>query len=100
VQTRPDARLLPSRSRRQHVTPLPKPISLGSIRQGMPLLRTKTMPESTARSGIRGLPLLDLDASDGSRGSTIRHTSSHTSRLLMAACLAPRKVSKRTLSKI
>jgi hypothetical protein len=29
-----------SRSRRQHVTPLPKPSSLGGIRQGMPLLGT------------------------------------------------------------
>ncbi len=77
-----------SRSRRQQVTPLPKPISLGNIRQGMPLLRTKTMPESTARSGIRGLPPLDLDGSVGSRGSTIRHSSSLTSCSLMSASLA------------
>ena len=87
-----------SRSRRQQVTPLPKPISLGSIRQGMPLLRTKTMPDSTRRSGIRGLPPLVLDASVGSRGSTIRHSSSLTSSLLMPPSVAPVSVLKRALS--
>ena len=39
-----------SRSRRQHVTPEPHPISVGNIRQGIPLRRTKRIPGSTARS--------------------------------------------------
>jgi hypothetical protein len=80
--------LCQSLSRRQHVTPLPKPNSWGSIRHGMPLLRTKTMPESAARSVIRGLPPLALDGSVGSRGSTIRHNSSVTSSLPMTSSLA------------
>jgi hypothetical protein len=42
--------------RRQHVTPDPQPISRGSIRQGMPLRRTKRMPVRTARSGIGARP--------------------------------------------
>jgi hypothetical protein len=98
VQTSPYARLLP--------VPKPPPASyaaaephlLGHIRQGMPLLRTNTIPESTARFGIRGLPPLALDGSVGSRGSTIRHSSSLTSCSLMSASLAPREVLKPTLS--
>jgi hypothetical protein len=41
-----------SRKRRQQVLPEPQPISWGSISQGMPLLRTKMMPVSAARSGM------------------------------------------------
>jgi hypothetical protein len=42
--------------RRQQVIPEPQPISWGSISQGMPLFRTKTMPVKAARSSMRGLP--------------------------------------------
>ncbi len=45
-----------SRSRRQHVMPEPHPISGGSSSHGVPVRSTKTMPVSTARSGMRGLP--------------------------------------------
>jgi hypothetical protein len=38
-----------SRSRRQHVMPLPQPISFGSISQGIQLISTKSMPVSAAR---------------------------------------------------
>src|SRR5919109_2152547 len=44
------------RSRRQQVTPAPQPISCGSISQGMPLRRTKTMPVRQARSVTGGRP--------------------------------------------
>ena len=37
-----------ARRRRQHVTPLPQPISWGTIAQGMPLLSTKRMPVKAA----------------------------------------------------
>lgn len=39
-----------SRSRRQHVTPLPHPNSCGRSRQAMPLLSTNKIPVSAARS--------------------------------------------------
>jgi hypothetical protein len=68
-----------SRKRRQQVTPLPQPISCGSISQGMPDLRTKTMPVRAARSEIRGRPPLGLGGSGGSNGSTSAHNSSLTS---------------------
>jgi hypothetical protein len=41
------------RSRHQQVIPLPQPISCGSISHGMPLLKTKRMPVSAARSDWR-----------------------------------------------
>jgi hypothetical protein len=72
-----------SRKRRQQVEPEPQPISLGSISQGMPLLRTKTMPLRAARSSTRGLPPLSLGGSGGKRGSMISQSSSLTSSLLI-----------------
>jgi hypothetical protein len=45
-----------SRRRRQHVIPDPHPSSWGSICQGMPLRRTKTMPVRHAQSETRGRP--------------------------------------------
>src|SRR5215203_6278960 len=69
--------------RRQHVEPDPQPISLGSITQGIPALRMKTMPVSAARLGTRGLPPLGLGGSGGSSGSTISHTSSVTNFFAM-----------------
>jgi hypothetical protein len=66
-----------SRKRRQHVMPLPQPSSWGSISQGMPLLKTNTMPVSAARSVmVRGLPPLGLDRSRGKKGATISHNLS------------------------
>lgn len=40
-----------SRSRRQHVMPLPQPISKGKSRQAIPLLSTNRIPVRVARSG-------------------------------------------------
>src|SRR5215211_1659916 len=72
-----------SRKRRQQVDPDPQPISWGSISQGMPLLRTKTMPVRAARSSMRGLPPLGLGGSSGNSGFMISQSSSDTSSLLM-----------------
>lgn len=63
-------------SRRQHVMPLPQPISLGSISQGIPLRRTKRMPVSAARSGTRGRPPFGFGFSGGNSGATCFHSSS------------------------
>jgi hypothetical protein len=67
-----------SRSRRQQVVPLPQPIALGSIRQEIPDLRTKTMPAKAARSGTRGRPPLGLGGSLGRNGSMASQRSSET----------------------
>jgi hypothetical protein len=72
-----------SRKRRQHVTPLPQPISRGSISHGMPLRSTKRMPASAARFGTRGRPPFGFGGSGGSNGSTIAHSSSVTKRSAM-----------------
>jgi hypothetical protein len=72
-----------SRKRRQQVTPLPQPMSLGSISQGMPLFSTKMMPVRTARSSMRGLPPSGLGGSSGNSGSTISQSSSLTNSLAM-----------------
>lgn len=68
--------LCKSRSLRQQVIPLPQPISLGNISQGMPLRNTKRMPASALRSGIRGRPPLGLSGSDGRSGLITFHSSS------------------------
>jgi hypothetical protein len=78
-----------SRRRRQHVIPLPHPISCGSSFQPMPLLSTKMIPVSAARSETRGRPPLGLGASGGSSGSTTAHRSSLTSALLMPPVYHP-----------
>jgi hypothetical protein len=70
-----------SRNRRQQVTPLPQPISSGSISHGMPDLRTKMIPVKAARSGTRGRPPFGFGGSGGSSGSMISHNSSETSGL-------------------
>jgi hypothetical protein len=62
-----------SRSRRQHVMPLPQPISWGSISQGMPLLKTKRMPVRAARSGTGGRPPFGLRRRFGSSGAIRAH---------------------------
>jgi hypothetical protein len=72
-----------SRKRRQQVIPDPQPISFGSISQGMPLLRTKTMPVRAARSSMRGLPPSGFGGSGGRSGSMVSHSSSVTSSLAM-----------------
>jgi hypothetical protein len=73
-----------SRSRLQHVIPLPQPNSWGSISQGIPLLKTKTIPIKAARSVmVRGRPPWGLGRSGGKRGAMIAHSVSLISGVLM-----------------
>ena len=72
-----------SRSRRQHVLPLPQPISTGSSCHWMPVFKTNTMPASAARSGTRGRPPFGLGRSGGSNCATTSHNASLTNGLLM-----------------
>src|SRR5262249_22271328 len=65
-----------SRRRRQHVIPDPHPSSGGSICQGMPLRRTKTMPVRHARSETRGRPPCGRRGRIGKKGSTRSHNRS------------------------
>ena len=67
-----------SRSRRQQVMPAPQPISTGNRSQAVPVVRTNTMPVSTARSDSRGRPPRGLGRSGGSSGATAAQRSSGT----------------------
>jgi hypothetical protein len=69
--------------RRQQVIPEPQPISWGSISQGIPLLRTKTIPVRAARLSMRGLPPSGFGGSGGRSGSMLSQSSSVTSCLAM-----------------
>jgi len=70
-------------SRRQQVMPLPQPISLGSISQGMPLRRTNRMPVNAARSDTRGRPPFGFGFSGGNRGAICSQSlSSRSGRIL------------------
>jgi hypothetical protein len=74
-----------SRRRRQHVMPLPQPISRGRYSQGSPVVSTKMIPVRAARSGTRGRPPLGLGGSGGSNGAMIVHSSSVTNGFAMPA---------------
>jgi hypothetical protein len=67
-----------SRSRRQHVVPLPHPDSRGKSRHGVPVRRMKTMPVRAARSGTRGRPPFGFGRSLGRSGSIASQRSSDT----------------------
>ena len=67
-----------SRKRRQHDMPQPQPISCGRYSHGMPVLSTKMMPLSAARSGIGGRPPLGFGRSGGSSGVIAAQRSSGT----------------------
>ncbi len=65
-----------SRSRRQHVMPLPKPSSFGRYSHGMPVCRTYRMPFSAARSStVRRRPPLGDGVNTGISGSNAAHNS-------------------------
>jgi len=68
-----------SRNRRQQLIPEPQPSLCGSIRQGIPLRRTKMMPERQARSVRRGRPPCGLGNGIGKRDSIKFHNASGTS---------------------
>jgi hypothetical protein len=71
-----------SRNLRQQVMP-EQPSSRGSISQGMPERRTKTIPAKAARSSQRGRPPLGLGGSEGSSGSMAAQRSSETRGLFI-----------------
>lgn len=83
-----------SRSRRQQVTPLPQPISLGSISQGMPARSTKRMPVRARRCeiGLRPGCRNRRGFIGGSMGSMIAHSSSSRIGLAIGSppCSGPR----------
>jgi len=82
-----------SDSRRQQVIPHPQPISCGRYSHGSPVLNTKMIPVRQARSDTRGRPPFGFGGSGGISGSTISHSSSDTSGLLIppvSASLRPR----------
>ena len=78
-----------SRRRRQHVIPLPQPISWGSSSHPIPLLSTKMIPLSAARSGTRGRPPFGFGGAGGNSGAITAHSSSLTSALLMPPVYHP-----------
>jgi hypothetical protein len=67
-----------SRKRRQHVIPLPQPISCGSNSHWMPVVRTNRMPLRAARFAMRGRPPFGVGGSAGRSGSITAHSSSDT----------------------
>ena len=75
--------LVQSRSRRQHVTPLPQPSSFGSMRQAAPVRSTKTIPTSASRLETIGRPPLGLGGSCGRSGSISFQNSSGTNEKAM-----------------
>ena len=72
-----------SRSRRQQVMPLPKPISWGNSSQGMPVRSTKRMPLSACASLSRGRPPLAEGSTTGSNGAIFLYSAALTSLFLI-----------------
>jgi hypothetical protein len=72
-----------SRSLRQHVIPLPQPISWGRSSHGIPVLRTNRIPANTFRAGILGRPPFAFGGSGGNSGSMCSHSSSETKTFVM-----------------
>ena len=83
MELQPDPARFQSRNLRQHVMPLPQPISLGRSSQPMPLFKTKMIPVKTLRSSRRGRPPLGFGGSGGNSGATSAHNSSLTRSLFM-----------------
>jgi ribosomal protein L34E len=77
-----------SRRRRQQVMPEPHPSSCGSISQGIPLRRTKRMPNRHARFAKRGLPPFGLAFAAGMKGSMSSHNPSGNSSVAIAHLLS------------
>jgi len=64
-----------SRSRLQHVMPLPKPNSWGRCSQGVPVRNTNRMPFKACSSLSLGLPPLGETVATGSKGSILLYSS-------------------------
>jgi len=77
-----------SRNRRQQVMPLPQPISKGRSRQAMPVLSTKRIPVSAARSKTGLRPgCFRRRVRFGSKGWMIVHNESSINGLAMPSLL-------------
>ncbi len=68
-----------SRSRRQHVLPLPQPSTPGSACQPQPVLSTNMIPHSARRADRHGRPPLRCGGCGGRSGATSAHRSAGTS---------------------
>lgn len=73
--------------RRQQVMPHPQPNFRERYSQGQPVLTTKRMPVSAARSGTRGRPPLGLGRSGGKSGVIRSHRASGSNGLTMTSSL-------------
>ena len=78
-----------SRRRRQHVIPLPQPISRGRYSQPIPVRSTKRMPASAARSPTGGRPPRGFARAGGIRGSMRTQSASGTSGFAMGRAQYP-----------
>lgn len=74
-------------SRRQQVTPLPQPISAGSMFHGIPLLRMKMMPVKHSRSGTGGRPPCGEGSCFGNSGSISFHNLFGSNAAMLASLL-------------
>jgi hypothetical protein len=86
-----------SRSRRQHDTPEPPPISGGSIRQRMPLRSPHKIPVNTARSSTRERPPFRWGRF-GMSGAKTAQSSSGTRGFMPRSYSPPHLVVKRSAS--
>ena len=86
-------------NRRQQVLPLPHPISMGRSCQGIPVLRTNTIPVSAARCSTGGRPPLgEGGGNGGNNGSISFHNSSDTSSAMrMPPCFTRRRNSTHSI---
>lgn len=98
--------LCQSLRRRQHVTPLPQPISRGKYDQGIPVRKTNRIPIRAWRLGTAGRPLLLGGLSGGSSAWISVHKSSGrtaraiTSSLQPGCTLAPHKIHRQKMPKL
>lgn len=76
-----------SRRRRQHVIPDPHCISAGKYSHGVPVLKTKRIPVSAARSGTRGRPPFGFGGSGGSSGAIRSQSPSGNKGLAISSSL-------------
>jgi len=74
-------------NRRQQVTPLPQPISAGSMFHGIPLLRMKIMPVKHSRSGTGGRPPCGEGSCFGNSGSISFHNLFGSNAAIFASLL-------------
>jgi len=70
---------------RQHVIPLPQPISCGRYSHGMPVRKTNSIPVRQAQSGTYGRPPFGFGRSGGNDGFMSSHSSSKGAGLALSS---------------